>query len=636
MIALGACSALPPGGAELADLWQLQDQRAGSAAIAPFLHNGLPEVRFQAARALGAVGDPAAIPLLTACLADGVDWVRHEALFQLGQVRGAGQTEALLGQLDSKEPGMRYLAVVGLGKSRDAAALAAVQARLRDPEPVVRGAAAIATEQLTAAAKVPLAPQARDALIAGAADADADTRWRMVYALARLKVPAAADALAAAAGAAEPRTPDERWSILFALRGLAALPPDATTLAALRAGALRDDWVLQYEATSGLCRAGAELPAGFAPRSVHVRALLAAELGSHAGDPEPNVRAAALRGLARRDPAGAVAAVRQALRDPDWRLRAGAARAAQFLADGDAASVLEAALQDADPRVAIAACDALATRTRDPGTTALVERALRRHDLAVREAAAPVAEQLAAPPLTEALVAAYDDSSGFEFTEARKLLVAAAAACGGEAARGFLQRALRDPEFFVRREAARRLSALGAELEAGAAGRPERLVTPKLGEDVSWSFLRSRPVVTLSTARGEVVITLYPQMAPIHCFNLVQLVQAGAYDGRIFHRVVPNFVAQGGDHRGDGSGARAWHGGQIRDEINALRFESGTVGMPKSADNDSGGDQLFVTTVPTPHLDGRYTAFGRVTRGLAVVESIVVGDVIERAVVRFD
>ena len=98
----------------------------------------------------------------------------------------------------------------------------------------------------------------------------------------------------------------------------------------------------------------------------------------------------------------------------------------------------------------------------------------------------------------------------------------------------------------------------------------------------------------------------------------------------IQHRVVSDFVIQGGDPRGDGWGGPGY---ALRDEINTVRFDRGAVGMPKSG-RDTGGCQIFVTHVPTPHLDGNYTVFGKVISGMDVVDRIEVGDAILSARIR--
>jgi cyclophilin family peptidyl-prolyl cis-trans isomerase len=165
------------------------------------------------------------------------------------------------------------------------------------------------------------------------------------------------------------------------------------------------------------------------------------------------------------------------------------------------------------------------------------------------------------------------------------------------------------------------LAARGVEVpEAGAPAEPAP--SPFLARPVA----RTSRVV-LETVRGDIEIELLPAEAAIHVANFLDLVDRGYYDGLIFHRVVPNFVIQGGDPRGDGWGGPGY---ALRDEINAVPFLRGTVGMPK-AGKDTGGGQLFITHLPTPHLDGNYTVFGEVTRGLEVLDAIDLGDTIVRA-----
>ena len=119
---------------------------------------------------------------------------------------------------------------------------------------------------------------------------------------------------------------------------------------------------------------------------------------------------------------------------------------------------------------------------------------------------------------------------------------------------------------------------------------------------------------------------LFPAEAPIHVYNFLELARRGEYDGLVFHRVVPDFVIQGGDYRGDGNGARPWRGESLRHEIGPRKYARGSLGMPRYEDIDSGGSQIFVTHRPTPHLDGRYTIFGELRAGGDALDLIEVGD----------
>jgi cyclophilin family peptidyl-prolyl cis-trans isomerase len=130
------------------------------------------------------------------------------------------------------------------------------------------------------------------------------------------------------------------------------------------------------------------------------------------------------------------------------------------------------------------------------------------------------------------------------------------------------------------------------------------------------------PLLVIETDRGTMELLLYSVDAPLTTYNIVSLARRGYFDGQRFHRVVPNFVVQGGDPRGDGNGGPGY---AIRDEINRHRYLRGTLGMALSGPN-TGGSQFFITHSPQPHLDGGYTVFGELLRGGDVLDRIVQGD----------
>ena len=133
------------------------------------------------------------------------------------------------------------------------------------------------------------------------------------------------------------------------------------------------------------------------------------------------------------------------------------------------------------------------------------------------------------------------------------------------------------------------------------------------------------------TEKGSFTINLMPEDAPLTVDNFIKLAQKNYFNGLEVHRVVPNFVMQDGDPRGDGNGGPGW---SIRCEINMLEFERGAVGMALSG-KDTGGSQWFVTHSPQPHLDGGYTVFGRVNEtDMKVVDAIVRGDKIIRVKIK--
>lgn len=127
----------------------------------------------------------------------------------------------------------------------------------------------------------------------------------------------------------------------------------------------------------------------------------------------------------------------------------------------------------------------------------------------------------------------------------------------------------------------------------------------------------------LTTEKGTFTIDFLPEDAPLTVDNFVKLARSGYFNGLEVHRVVPNFVMQDGDPRGDGNGGPGW---SIRCEVNMVPYERGAVGMALSG-KDTGGSQWFVTHSPQPHLDGGYTVFGKVNaNGMKVVDNIVRGD----------
>jgi peptidyl-prolyl cis-trans isomerase B (cyclophilin B) len=136
-----------------------------------------------------------------------------------------------------------------------------------------------------------------------------------------------------------------------------------------------------------------------------------------------------------------------------------------------------------------------------------------------------------------------------------------------------------------------------------------------------------RYVATVETNRGVIELELYPQYAPVTVNNFVFLAREGFYDGVRFHRVIPNFVIQGGDPTGTGRGGPGY---QFQDEFdgNPLKHETGVISMANAGANTN-GSQFFITHSPQPHLDGRHTVFGKVTSGQNVVDAIEQSDMME-------
>lgn len=135
------------------------------------------------------------------------------------------------------------------------------------------------------------------------------------------------------------------------------------------------------------------------------------------------------------------------------------------------------------------------------------------------------------------------------------------------------------------------------------------------------------PEVTLTMESGEeILIELYPNIAPNTVNNFISLVEEDFYNGLIFHRVIPGFMIQGGDPDGDGTGGPGY---SIKGEFSSNDFENnlvherGVLSMARSQDPDSAGSQFYITVEDSPHLDGEYAAFGKVIEGMDTVDEIV-------------
>jgi cyclophilin family peptidyl-prolyl cis-trans isomerase len=197
------------------------------------------------------------------------------------------------------------------------------------------------------------------------------------------------------------------------------------------------------------------------------------------------------------------------------------------------------------------------------------------------------------------------------------------------AANNQIKEALKSGDHLVRRRAVAVLKTNGAgdfSSQIGAVHTRNTLADytralGRIGKNV-------RAVVT--TSKGSFTIEFLPEAAPLTVDNFVQLAQSDYYRNVTIHRVVPNFVIQDGDPRGDGNGGPGY---TIRCEINQVPYDRAAVGMALSG-KDTGGSQWFVTHSPQPHLDGGYTVFGRVVMGMDVVDKIVRGDVIQSVVIK--
>ena len=270
-------------------------------------------------------------------------------------------------------------------------------------------------------------------------------------------------------------------------------------------------------------------------------------------------------------------------------------------------------------------------------------------DVQIRVAVAGIlAEQPSSNETVEALKTAFTKSllTDKHENDAQLALLDALAKLDKKSSVGVFLTALDAPDYLVRKKAFEILSdkdlqkdfpGIPSSLENFSAQKKNRVLPyasytgTKLGQILNTNADYTRAVsrkngtvkAVLTTTKGNFTIDFYPEDAPLTVENFIKLARSNYFNGVSVHRVVPNFVMQDGDPRGDGNGGPGW---QIRCEINMLPYERGAVGMALSG-KDTGGSQWFVTHSPQPHLDGGYTVFGRVNEtDMKIVDSIVRGD----------
>ena len=230
--------------------------------------------------------------------------------------------------------------------------------------------------------------------------------------------------------------------------------------------------------------------------------------------------------------------------------------------------------------------------------------------------------------LIDALKAELPRTEKGEMNDAALAILDALAKQKSAAANDAIKTALDSSDHLIRRKAVALLKANGAGDFSNRIGTVHTRNT-EAAYRRAIARIGKQTTATVVTNKGSFTIEFLPADAPLTVDNFVQLARKGYFNGQTIPRVVPNFVIQAGDPRGDTNGGPGY---QIRCEINEVPYDRAAVGMALSG-KDTGGSQWFVTHSPQPHLDGGYTVFGRVVSGMDVVDRIARGDTIRRVIV---
>lgn len=390
----------------------------------------------------------------------------------------------------------------------------------------------------------------------------------------------------------------------------AALPPPAA-LAAWRARLLP----LLADPRPGPRIAALEEVVAFLPDPA-----LAARLAELLKSPLPRERELALLALAEAGDGRARSALARLAGDGEKSVRAAAVRAAAFLGEEQVLAILA---DDPDPAVRRALLEV--RLVQEPGALAAADAALGDADFAVRSVALDWLVEHPQPELGR-LAAAYGKAKKDRAGDADALhsVLRALAAhalkrpADRETVLTLLESVAKDGDFLARRAARAALEELGATPpDLGPAS-----AKPLDSYRQLYQLTRVPRFAELRTAQGAVRLEIDCPAAPRTCFQFFQLAAQGFYDDLRFHRIVPDFVVQTGDPRGDGVGGPGY---ALRDEIGLQHYDRGAVGLAHSGP-DTAGSQFFITLSPQPYLEGGYPIFGKVVAGFEILPRLIQGD----------
>ncbi len=413
---------------------------------------------------------------------------------------------------------------------------------------------------------------------------------------------------------------DSDWRVVYELVGALELHGDPASVPAL-AGLRRDHSSAHVRAAS--VKALATIGSKNGDRSVCATEILGANM-----DPSMTVRVEALVAFASLYGDEVEDGIREAMSSTSPTMRAGAARAASHLDGAAAMPILVRLAADPHPRAAGAAYMVLASKiSEEPDDlirAMLIEHLVAQDDIGLKLGLVMELGPHFTADDVGALASCLGRSNEDIGVELEFNVLQALGAIGTPEALAIVRAGLKHPNEWIQ-------WVCWGELMQHDEVHPEPTVASKGGGP---EVLPSgRPIVEVYTSKGTLTFELYPEDAPLHVLSFLELVGRGHYNGLDFHRVVPNFVIQGGCPRGDGNGGGTWLGEAeaLPAEFNPRPYARGVLGMPRYQNPDSNGSQIFVTHRPTPHLDGRYVVFGALLQGFDVLDEIEVGDRIHSA-----
>ncbi len=652
---------------KIAMVVSLEDQRGvGGHRLEAFAEDRDPEVRALAVRALGRVGDVSGRPAISKALTDGEASVRRAAVLALGMLPSSAQ--ALVERYPAEQdPETRRLIVAAVGRVGDGRHVPFLVERAGETADAKLRGAALTGLGLLARRRDGDLPDVTSAQLEGwLKSEDSDVRYAAAYALMRAKKLVDEGALRAATLCAGDGAPTVRALCVRALANHGAKAAEALVPAAKD-----DDWRVRVQAARALGKIGAdeplalmlttaavELAAGrLATDGAAIHPLLAALDSALTRPTTPALSAAGKAVYRAAKPGGKISDAENGAKAlgashircraaalwerrtgrPNKVRRCGAADYPKAYREPLTVTVLATLpvakrgkalarfFPKATPQGRVAVLGAL-EGVEGAVAGELVMAAIAEGDALVVSEGATAAAKLKLVEAAGPLMLAYRRFMAAKEYEVVQAIFEALGDLKSKAAVDVLEEHTFHPNPGVAQSAGRALK----KIQGHEARRPRGLPSAAAAAETEPSVALADPSefreATLHTTKGAVTIELYTGAAMNTVKNFVRLAQKGFYDNLTFHRVVSDFVVQGGDPRGDGMGGPGY---AIRCEINDRPYRTGAVGMAL-AGKDTGGSQFFITHSPQPHLDGGYTVFGRVAKGQDVVDALTVGDRILR------
>jgi HEAT repeat protein/cyclophilin family peptidyl-prolyl cis-trans isomerase len=609
----------------------------GDGKLFQYLKSDDPLVRLRAVEVIGRIQDAQDVPRLLPLLKDPDARVVREAAFALGQIGSRDATADLI-ELNKQASGtLKPVIAEALGKIGGPEAIAELDGMLHAFHSSLRRAAALGLARTAD-------PSIIDPLLVLMNDADPKVAASAIYGLEKVESDRVIDAVTPFLRNDDPRLRAQAARTLGKQKAKDAVDElvrclkdaDETVLinAADALGAILED-SKEKKPVDALGHLTARNP------SHHVRKAAVIALGKigHKNaknylaqtilDEQPGIRAESYKALARTLHKGAVVFLGTGLQDSERIVRAATVEALGMTGDDEQAQkLISFAKSEQDPLIRAAAVRGLSNLAKDTVTPTLINK-LTDDDFVVAAEAATALGTLEAKDAVPALVERFTTRRGRTDQDVRLAIMEALVAMKAKDAADIALKALEDSDKRLRTLAAELLDKVGVEHPPVPGDRIfyERDFDRARGASLSLPFGTTHAIIR--TKHGDIELELFGDDATQTASNFIKLARAGRYNGLTFHRVVPNFVVQGGCPRGDGWGDMGYN---IRSEFNQHQYGRGTVGIAH-AGKDTGGSQFFITHSPQPRLNGRYTVFAHVVKGMDVVDAIAQGDTFDVIIV---